>query len=638
MVLPMQRGKKTHPPCFFMKKMILLSAFFSFVVCASGDLLPTTIASAPYPEDSARVSSPGGMTYFVDPARGDDAYAGTKADQPWKSFARVNALKLAEGDKVIVAPGTHERTLKPLGGGTEDKPIVIEFQPGVHAFASQGLFRRPYFVSNSSDKPTHPLPIGIFVEKARNLRILGGGVEGAGKTMVLLAGPERSTYFITDHAENIAFENLSFDIRRPTVSEYRVVEVGENEVLIEIAEGCTYEIKDGRFGWTGDLGGGWIMAQQAIPEEGRCWRMGQWDPFTSAKAENAGASPAGRSLVRLVYAKGNMGMVKGRQFQFRAVERSVVTAHHTRSKNITMRHCDFHAFTGMAIVSQFTDGLTFDHVRLAPEKGTLRTCPAWADNFHFSGCRGQITVNDCVFSGNQDDPINVHGTHLRILRKTADDQLLLRFMQPQTYGFAAFAPGDEVAVISHGTLRELPGNPRRKVVAIAPSPSDPTGHEWLLTLDGPAPAFGDNDVVDNITWYPDLTVRNCKVDMTSCRGFLITTRGKVVVEGCAFAHCGMAGILVEDDAKGWFESGPIRDLLIRGNTFIGCGIQINPHNSNRDPSQPVHENIRIQDNVFDGGDISAHSTKGLVVTGNKTSKGGKVATKIAPSCSEVTAD
>ena len=60
-----------------------------------------------------------------------------------------------------------------------------------------------------------------------------------------------------------------------------------------------------------------------------------------------------------------------------------------------------------------------------------------------------ILVDSCRLSGMQDDAINCHGTFLRIIGKTGDNQLLMRFMHPQTYGFAAFAPGDEVAVIRH---------------------------------------------------------------------------------------------------------------------------------------------------------------------------------------------
>jgi hypothetical protein len=366
------------------------------------------------------------------------------------------------------------------------------------------------------------------------------------------------------------------------------------------------------------------MAQEAIPETGRCWRRGGWNPFATAVAEDLGG---GR--VRL---NGTRGLVQGRQFQFRNVTRDTTSAVNTRCRNLAFRDCTFHSLPGMGIVSQFTEDLAFERVRIVPRPGTLRTCPAWADCLHVSGCRGRILVDGCSFSGTQDDPINVHGTHLRIVEKTGPSQVLLRFMQPQTYGIAAFQPGDRVEFVNHRTLRSYATN---TVSAL----DRKTDKDWLLTLAEPVAGFGENDVVDNVSWYPDVTIRNCTVTMDSCRGFLLTTRGKALIEGCTFTRTEMSAILVEDDAEGWFESGPIRDLTIRGNRFIQCGqnghpvVWINPHVLA--DGGPVHENIRILDNIFDGGGVSARHVRGLVVRGNRFSGAVSVS---APNCVEAVVD
>ena len=281
----------------------------------------------------------------------------------------------------------------------------------------------------------------------------------------------------------------------------------------------------------------------------------------------------------------------------------------------------------MGIVSQFTENIAFDHVNVVPRPGTNRTCPAWADCFHFSGCRGEIAVDSCRFSGTQDDPINVHGTHLRIIEKTAPNQVQLRFMQPQTYGIAAFQAGDKVEFVNHRTLRDYADNTVAGLDRI-------TDKDWLLTLARPVADFGTDDVVDNVSWYPNVTIRNCTVDTDSCRGFLITTRGKALVEGCTFTSTRMSAILCEDDAEGWFESGPLRDLTIRNNKFINCGVEINPHTGSNKPEEPVHENIRIEDNFFDAAGISARNVTGLTVLNNR-SPSGSVPINVAPSCTGV---
>jgi hypothetical protein len=87
----------------------------------------------------------------------------------------------------------------------------------------------------------------------------------------------------------------------------------------------------------------------------------------------------------------------------------------------------------------------------------------------------------------------------------------------------------------------------------------------------------------------------------------------------------MSAIDISDDANSWFESGPVRDVTIRSNRFIKCGepvIRIMPENHTTDSSGPVHSNIRIMDNWFDltgKSAVSAKSTRGLIITGNRFS-------------------
>jgi hypothetical protein len=571
-------------------------------------------------------------TYFVDPAKGDDANAGTSEKTSWRSLAKVNSLKLAPGDTVVIAPGNHEETLAPAGEGTAETPVVIRFLPGIHEFAPEEALRRPWFISNSCDAPEVPKPMGILIENCQHFRLVGGGVEGAGKTLLLMGG--RMMEAVNSHSVDVTYEHLVFDLKRPTVSEYRVLEAGPDKAVVQIAEGSSYEIKDGKFAWTGDWGQGpgqGFWHQQVDLATGRCWRSGP----EGSVIHKVPARDLGDRKVELSFADGKNPLVAGRQYHFRFARRDSAGVHNARSKDIVFRDCDFYALTNMGFVSQFTENLTFQRVRVAPLAGTLRTCSAWADIFQFSNCKGTVRVEDCVESGMQDDAINCHGTHLRIIGKPSENQLKLRYMQPQTYGFAPYVAGDEIAVISHSTLRELPDNPRRKVKDCVQS--DTQGKDWTVTLDGSAPAFGENDVVDNITWHPDLIARNNWIGVDPVRGFLITTRGKVLVEGNTFHRCHMAGILIEDDAEGWFESTCVRNMTLRNNTFIGCGVEINPASHSRRADEPVHENIRIEGNRFEeGGRISAHHVKNLVIRGNTTPEGKPVKTQIdMQTCSDV---
>ena len=563
-----------------------------------------------------------GVGYLIDPVKGDDANPAGKA---WRTYAKLNTIKLAPGDTVVIAPGRQEGSLVPMGEGTLAQPIVIRFLPGTHTIGMNDAIRLPMYVSNSCDSAA-PKPIGVLVRNVNHLRLEGGGVEGAGKTTLLYDG--RMVQVFNDHSEDITFTGLVFDLKRPTVSEFRALEVGPSHALIEVAEGSEYAVENAKFVWKGEWNPG-NFCQDGIPAEGRCWRSRAPRGWTAqGQAEATATALAGRK-VRLEYPSGGSGLSQSHQYHFRNTTRDSVGVHNARSKDIVFRDCDVYALTGMGFVSQFTENITYQRVNVAPPKESLRTCAAWGDVFQFSNCKGEILVDSCRLSGMQDDAINCHGTHLRIVGKPAANQLLMRFMHAQTYGFAAFAPGDEVAVICHSTLREYANNPHRHVTAVEKK----SDKDWLLTLDGPAPDSGQDDVLDNLTWYPNLTARNNQVSMDPVRGFLLTTRGKVNIENNTFHRCSMSAILIEDDAEGWFESGPVRDMLIHGNTFLGCGIDINPHTRSAKPDEPVHENIRITDNRFDGAGVSAKSVKGLTITGNRC-PGGAVQIRLEPSCTE----
>ncbi|HEY9259776.1 hypothetical protein, partial [Chitinophaga sp.] len=383
-------------------------------------------------------------------------------------------------------------------------------------------------------------------------------------------------------------------------------------------------IKNGKFEWTGDVGYGWSMAQEADLETRKSKRLDRWSPFDAAFA-----SDIEKGKVRLTYAKRNCVLEKGKSYGFRHILHDLLSFHNARSRNISFYDCEINAMTNMSFVSQFTENLSFRRVNIAPPENTYRVTPASMDVFHFANCRGQILIDSCNISGAGDDGINYHGINMGVVGKPADNKLQLRFMQGQTYGFAPCAPGDEMAVINHLTLCEIKNNPRRKVIAIEVMPGDTTRKNWIVTLDGPTPVFNEGDVVDNLSWHADIMISNNLIELASCRGILATSRGKIVIEGNSINSL-MPGVLIEDDANKWWESGPVRDLLIRNNTFLNCGIDIAPQTVK--PDGPVHENIRIIGNKFVGQAktnptasrgvincpfITAKGVKGLHISGNR---------------------
>ena len=57
----------------------------------------------------------------------------------------------------------------------------------------------------------------------------------------------------------------------------------------------------------------------------------------------------------------------------------------------------------------------------------------------------------------------------------------------------------------------------------------------------------ENVSVENVTWTPEVEIRNNYFSRIPTRGILVTTRRKVVIEDNVFYRIPMSGVLVSDD-------------------------------------------------------------------------------------------
>ena len=293
------------------------------------------------------------------------------------------------------------------------------------------------------------------------------------------------------------------------------------------------------------------------------------------------------------------------------------------SKNIVLQDVGMHYMHGLGIVIQFTENITMRRVACVPREETKRLIASSADFMHFSGCKGQITIEDCKFSGTHDDPINIHGTNLQIIKKLKDNQLKVRFMQGQSYGFNAFFSGDEIAFVRSKSMQRFA---KGKVKSVERN----SDRELTILFEEAVPQnLETNDCLENMTWTAEVLIRGCNFTRTNTRGILLTTPRKAIVENNTFFRTGMSAILIEADAEGLFESGPVRDVTIRNNEFIDCAYQgepgnaviaINPSNKETNVKLPVHFNIKIENNIFRTFDypvLYAKSTQRLIFSNNK---------------------
>ncbi|MDB6079550.1 MAG: Alpha-galactosidase [Akkermansiaceae bacterium] len=488
-----------------------------------------------------------------------------------------------------------------------EKPVILNLPAGRYDLHSTHATRRACYYSNATEKDSDAVrTIALDLSHLDQVTIRGNG------SALLMHGA--MTMVVAEESTRLTLTGLSFDFARPSVSEITAVEKGDGFWIGQVHPSSTFTITGGnRIQWTGEDWRSYAdQCQPYDPERKITWRGN--DPTSSASA----IEDLGQGRLKFTVPPATLENARpGWTYQFRNSVRDEAGMWFSRCKDIAMSDVKIHAMRGFGVLSQFTENVSFDRITVAPQEGSGRTAVSAADILHFVACRGKIHIADSTLTCAHDDALNVHGVHLKVVAAPAPDRIVVRFGHSQTWGFQAYVPGDVIEFVKPGTL--LPFG-TATVTAVEFQPGQ---HDQTLTLDRAIPAgvAMNTDVIENLTWTPSLEVLRCNVGQVPTRGFLITTRQPAVVRDCRFFRTRMPCILVEDDAAGWFESGPVKDLTLTGNTFFECGmtpIQFSPQNTAH--AGAVHSHIRILDNDFTlAGDkaMDFKSTSDILVKGNR---------------------
>lgn len=517
----------------------------------------------------------------------------------------------ATAQKIIrVTPDTPDMTQK-IQAAIEEaksyngKPVTIELQNANYNIYRKSSSHQLYYISNTTSEKENPdqtKHIGLWLKGLKNITIDGKGAH------IITHG--EMTSFVIDGCENITLKNFTVTAADPTVPELTVTEVGDRHMTVRIHPQSKYLIKDGKFSFVGDS---WTLsegiAQSYDPEKDITWRS--WSPLPGLQK----AIELEPNLLRFTYntkPQATPGMI----FQMRDGIRDEACGLIQYSKNVTLE--DVHlAFLGnFGLVGQMSENITYRNLTFAPETGNGRTCAGFADFVQMSGCKGLILIENSRFTGAHDDPINIHGTHLAVTDFLSPNEIVVKYMHHQTYGFQSFLPGNEIEFIDPYSLLPLASFKVKKSKM-------KSEREIIVTLDKSVPDSIRKKpelVIENVTYTPEVIIRNNFFSRIPSRGLLVSTRRKILIENNTFFRMQMSGILIADDARSWFESGMVRDVTIRNNNFIECNepvILIAPENSRNEGY--VHRNITIANNRFKliGKDaVSARSVDGLNINGN----------------------
>lgn len=482
---------------------------------------------------------------------------------------------------------------------------VIQLAKGRYDVWHDSAASRPWQQSNSD--PQTSRRYGILTEGLSRVTLDGAGSE------FIFHGTQ--TGIGLAFCTNVTLRNFTMDWQRPELSQGSVLESGPDYVVVKMHPDTPAAVENGRLVFPGE---GWVQHGTSTME---------YDPRTGGPAyQRDDLPPVGAATL---VSPGVFRLATKARYQvanvviFRHGARTHAVLLVQRCQNTVLEKVDAYASCGLGFLVQHSDGARFTDVRYIPKPASGRLFSSRDDGLQVSGCKGLVEVNRCVFEGMMDDPINVHGTYLPVTGRADQRTLRCRFGQPQSIGQTWWAdPGDRVdyvfrdSVLTHGTntvesFRLLNDN------------------EAEIRLADPVPAeIGPGWVLENMTMHPRVRIANSRFGNQRARGVLFTTPRPVVIENNTFYTSGSA-VLINGDANGWFESGVVRDAVIRNNTFLNCNqasyqfgeavISIDPVVNKPDPGSYSHSNIRIENNVFktfDAPVLYAESVDGLRFTGN----------------------
>jgi len=493
-------------------------------------------------------------------------------------------------------------------------PLLL-FDSGRYDFWPQHCEERTYYESNTTD--TNPKRLAIQIEGFDKFTLDGNGAD--------FVFHDRMQPVTVDISSNVRITNFTVDWDIPLTAQAEVMDINNESILLKIDKlESPYIIENGQLMFVGE---GWKSGITGIMEFQRDTRL--IEPYTGDQGccgrgwESSVAEEVSPGLVRINKPFSVQRPDKGNILILRHSERDHAGMFLFHSKNIAIENVSIYHTAGLGILSQFTEDITLDHVKMVPNPAKSRYLSGHDDGFHFSNCKGQITVTNCEFAALMDDPINIHGTSVRIIEQLATDKLLCRFMHHQSVGLDWARAGESIGFIRSSTMETVANGIVKQFVVRSPE-------EFEITFENPVDKVSVGDALENLTWTPDALIADSRFMSCRARGILISTPGKVIIERNYFESSGSA-ILIAGDANNWYETGAVHDVLIRDNVFADpcltsmyqfseAIISIYPEIPQLENAQTkYHRNIRIENNQFHPYDypvLYAKSVDGLVFKGN----------------------
>lgn len=470
---------------------------------------------------------------------------------------------------------------------------VLHFDKGRYDFYITMGHSREYFESNTTNDA--PKNLAILIEKCKNLTLEGNGAE------FVFHGPIQP--ITIDNSENVKVQNVNIDWDIPLTAQARILAASPQNIDLEIdTKQFPYEIADGKLLFVGE---DWKAEPSGYME------YVAEKHLIAPQTGDAGCIRGDRSKRSFEELRPGVVRMNGEFTRTPAVGNYLIVRHSKRdhagifiqeSQNIKLENVNVFHCAGLGVLAQFTRNLDYRNVRFMPNAAKNRYLSGHDDGFQVSNCAGQVNIDHCEFGGLMDDPINVHGTSVKIIDKLNERKLKCRFMHEQSTGMIWGHANDTIGFLENESMKTVS---KGVLVQFEKLNRD----EFTVEFKEAVPSAIENgDALENLSWSPSVSITNCNFNSCRARGLLVSTPGKVVIDKNEFQSSGSA-ILIAGDANGWYESGAVNDVTITNNIFWDACmtsmyqfcegiISIYPIIPKVDPQKPYHRNITIEQNTF----------------------------------------
>ncbi len=482
---------------------------------------------------------------------------------------------------------------------------------------------REYHTSNTDSTEFPKKTFGLLLEDLKDFTLEGQDAQLIFHGDMCAVGVVRS--------ENIALKNFSWDFASPTTSQITVKSHTATTVTFEAAKGCTFAVENNRVKWTCGTSPYTGQPYYVQYNNHKSWSTVGYDPKSGIQRRRLFSEFPFQRIRRIEPVSSKSFKIRYFGFTPRVWQKDGMVAQLCASKkrptagaffwesqNISVIGVTAHYMHGFGWLTQMCKDVTFSGCRFVPDDEG-RYCTSYADLIHVSGAGGKILIENCEFSHAHDDPINIHGTFTRLEKRLDEHTAVLSYVHKQQGGFPQFHVGDEVVFYKRDTLGPLNDKEEIYTVTYAGAPGEDGNNLKSMTVRfdkvlpkaltdtvGGEPRY----VAENVTYTPEVTIRDCVFRHIPTRGILCTTRKKVVIERNFFDNIAMACIFISNDSNDWYESGPVRDMTICNNEFYiresgqkewkdTPAVYVHPVvKGGKLPKTPVHQNITIEKNVI----------------------------------------